>query len=504
MGSLDSNNSSQTQSNVPKFNPLDPEEFRTQAHQMVDFIADYYKNIETYPVLSQVEPGYLRTQLPENAPYCPESFDSIMKDVQNHIVPGMTHWLSPNFFAFFPATVSSAAFIGEMLCNCFNSVGFNWLASPAMTELEMIVMDWLANMLKLPKTFMFSGTGGGVLQSTTSEAILCTLIAARDRKLDNIGADNIGKLVVYGSDQTHSTYTKACKVAGILPCNIRAVQTSIESDFALSPVVLRGIIEADAAAGLVPLFLCATVGTTSTTAVDPLSQLGQLAEEFDIWFHVDAAYGGSACICPEFRRYLDGIERANSLSLSPHKWLLSYLDCCCMWVREPNVLVKALSTNPEYLRNKRSEYDSVVDYKDWQIGTGRKFKSLRLWLVMRSYGVANLQSHIRSDVRMAKMFEGFVRSDPRFEVVVPRRFSLVCFRFNPNKEHELVYIEFLNKKLLDSVNSTGLVYMTHTIVGGIYMLRFAVGATLTEDRHVISAWKLIKESAEALLRRSVF
>ncbi|XP_049413741.1 tryptophan decarboxylase TDC1-like isoform X2 [Solanum stenotomum] len=504
MGSLDSNNSSQTQSNVPKFNPLDPEVFRTQAHQMVDFIADYYKNIETYPVLSQVEPGYLRTQLPENAPYCPESFDSIMKDVQNHIVPGMTHWLSPNFFAYFPATVSSAAFIGEMLCNCFNSVGFNWLASPAMTELEMIVMDWLANMLKLPKTFMFSGTGGGVLQSTTSEAILCTLIAARDRKLDNIGADNIGKLIVYGSDQTHSTYTKACKVAGILPCNIRAVQTSIESDFALSPVVLRGIIEADVAAGLVPLFLCATVGTTSTTAVDPLSQLGQLAEEFDIWFHVDAAYGGSACICPEFRRYLDGIERANSLSLSPHKWLLSYLDCCCMWVREPNVLVKALSTNPEYLRNKRSEYDSVVDYKDWQIGTGRKFKSLRLWLVMRSYGVANLQSHIRSDVRMAKMFEGFVRSDPRFEVVVPRRFSLVCFRFNPNKEHELVYIEFLNKKLLDSVNSTGLVYMTHTIVGGIYMLRFAVGATLTEDRHVISAWKLIKESAEVLLRRSVF
>ncbi|KAK6785095.1 hypothetical protein RDI58_018550 [Solanum bulbocastanum] len=499
MGTLNSNNNPQI---LPKFNPLDPEQFRNQAHQMVDFIADYYKNIETYPVLSQVEPGYLRTQLPQNAPNRPESFESIMKDVQNHIVPGMTHWLSPNFFAFFPATVSSAAFLGEMLCNCFNSIGFNWLASPAMTELEMIVMDWLANMLKLPKTFMFSGTGGGVLQSTTSEAILCTLIAARDRKLDNIGADNIGKLVVYDSDQTHSTYTKACKVAGIFPCNIRAVPTSIERDFALSPVVLRGIIEADVAAGLVPPFLCATVGTTSTTAVDPLSQLGQLAEEFDIWFHMDAAYGGSACICPEFRQYLDGIERAKSLSLSPHKWLLSYLDCCCMWVREPNVLVKALSTNPEYLRNKRSEYDSVVDYKDWQIGTGRKFKSLRLWLVMRSYGVANLQSHIRSDIRMAKMFEGFVKSDPMFDVVVPRRFSLVCFRFNPNKEHELGYTEFLNKKLLDSVNSTGRIYMTHTIVGGIYMLRFAVGATFTEDRHVISAWKLIKETTNALLRES--
>ncbi|KAJ8568829.1 hypothetical protein K7X08_032460 [Anisodus acutangulus] len=504
MGSLDSNNSTQTQSNVAKFNPLDPEEFRLQAHQMVDFIADYYKNIENYPVLSQVEPGYLRTQLPENAPYRPESLGTIMKDVQNHIVPGMTHWLSPNFFAYFPATVSSAAFLGEMLCNCFNSVGFNWLASPAMTELEMIVMDWLANMLKLPKSFMFSGTGGGVLQGTTSEAILCTLIAARDRKLENLGVDNIEKLVVYGSDQTHSTYTKACKLAGIFPCNIRAIPTYIESDFALSPLVLRRVIEDDVAAGLVPLFLCATIGTTSTTAIDPISQLAEAANEFDIWLHVDAAYGGSACICPEFRQYLNGIERANSLSLSPHKWLLSYLDCCCMWVREPNVLTKALSTNPEYLKNKRSEYDSVVDYKDWQVGTGRKFKSIRLWLVMRSYGVANLQSHIRSDVRMAIMFEQFVKSDPTFDIVVPRRFSLVCFRFNPVKEFEPGYIELLNKKLLDCVNSTGRVYMTHTIVGGIYMLRFAVGATLTEDRHVISAWNLIKESADALLKRSYY
>ncbi|XP_016465650.1 tryptophan decarboxylase TDC1-like [Nicotiana tabacum] len=504
MGSLDSNNSAQNQSNIANFNPLDPEEFRTQAHQMVDFIADYYKNIENFPVLSQVEPGYLRNRSPETAPYRPESFDTIMKDIQNHIIPGMTHWLSPNFFAFFPATVSSAAFVGEMLCTCFNSVGFNWLASPAVTELEMVVMDWLANMLKLPKSFMFSGTGGGVLQGTTSEAILCTLIAARDQKLETLGVHNIGKLVVYGSDQTHSTYTKACKLAGIFPCNIRAIPTSVESNFSLSPVVLRRVIEADVAAGLVPLFLCATVGTTSTTAVDPISQLAEVANEYKIWLHVDAAYGGSACICPEFRHYLDGIERADSLSLSPHKWLLSYLDCCCMWVREPNVLVKALSTNPEYLRNKRSEYDSVVDYKDWQIGTGRRFKSLRLWLVMRSYGIVNLQSHIRSDVRMAKMFEGFIKSDPGFEIVVPRRFSLVCFRFNPVKGYEPAYIELLNKKLLDSINSTGRVYLTHTIAGGIYMLRFAVGATLTEDRHVIAAWKLIKESADALLRRSYY
>ncbi|XP_027172752.1 tryptophan decarboxylase TDC2-like [Coffea eugenioides] len=503
MGSLHENNVYFSSSKVVgEFKPLDPEEFRRQAHQMVDFIADYYKNIENYPVLSQVEPGYLRNRLPETPPYKPEPFDNILRDIQNDIIPGMTHWLSPNFFAFFPATVSSAAFVGEMLCTCFNAVGFNWLASPAATELEMVVMDWLAQLLKLPKSFMFSGSGGGVIQGTTSEAILCALVAARDRALKSLGATGISKLVAYCSDQTHSTYSKACKLAGIFPCNIRIIPASADSNFALSPVVLRGVIEADVASGLVPLFLCASVGTTSTTAVDPVSQLAEVANEHEVWIHVDAAYGGSACICPEFRHYLDGVERVDSLSLSPHKWLLSYLDCSCLWVKKPDLLVKALNTNPEYLKNKRSELGSVVDYKDWQIGTGKRFKALRLWLIMRSYGVANLQSHIRSDVRMAKMFEGFVKSDPWFEIAVPRTFSLVCFRLNPFKESDPFYVKLLNKKLLDSVNSTGRLYMTHSVAGEVYMLRFAVGATLTEERHVCAAWKLIKESAEALLKRS--
>lgn len=500
MGSLDlsSDNSSSPQR---EFKPLDPEEFRKQAHQMVDFIADYYKQIETYPVLSQVQPGYLSTLLPQTAPYLPEPLETILSDVTKNIIPGMTHWLSPNFFAFFPATVSTAAFIGEMLCTSFNSVGFNWLASPAATELEMIVMDWLANMLKLPNSFMFSGTGGGVIQNTTSEAILVTLIAARDRVLATNGSNqSIRKLVVYCSDQTHSTFTKAAKLAGITPCNIKSISTNLDAAFSLSPVLLRKAVEADVAAGLIPLYLCATVGTTSTTAVDPLEPLADVAREYGMWMHVDAAYGGSACICPEFRQYFNGIEGVDSLSLSPHKWLLSYLDCCCLWVKSPRLLVKALNTNPEYLRNKASEIESVVDFKDWQVGTGRKFKSLRLWLVLRSYGVANLQSHIRSDVRMAKVFEGLVKSDPRFEILVPRRFGLVCFRLNPFSWAGSGCTELLNRKLLEWVNSSGRVYMTHTIVGGIYILRFAVGATLTEDHHVAAAWKLIKEGADAILK----
>ncbi|KAM6572773.1 hypothetical protein CsatA_016853 [Cannabis sativa] len=497
MGSLSDHDSSSND-----FKPiLDVEEFRKQAHQMVDFIADYYTKIESYPVLSQVQPGYIRTRLPRTAPSRSESLEAIYKDINSIIIPGMTHWLSPNFFAFFPATFSTAAFIGEMLCTGFNAVGFNWLASPAVTELEMVVMDWLANMLCLPSSFFFSenGNGGGVIQNTTSESILVTLIAARDQTLDRIGgADHMRKLVVYSSDQTHSMFSKASKLAGISPSNIRTIQTNLDGGFSLCPEKLRQVVEDDVAKGLVPLYLCATVGTTSTTAVDPLELLADVARDYSMWFHVDAAYGGSACICPEFRHYLNGIERVDSLSMSPHKWLLTYLDCCCLWVKRSDMLVKALSTNPEYLRNKLSESDSVVDFKDWQVGTGRRFKSIRLWLVLRCYGVENLQNHIRSDIRMAKQFEWFVRSDPRFEIVVPRRFALVCFRLNPNPLDEPGHAEVLNRKLLDWVNSTGKLYMTHTIVGGVYMLRFALGATLTEECHVIAAWKLIKEGADEL------
>uniref|UniRef100_A0A803LLQ5 Tryptophan decarboxylase n=2 Tax=Chenopodium quinoa TaxID=63459 RepID=A0A803LLQ5_CHEQI len=466
---------------------------------MVDYIADYYKNIENFPVLSQVQPGYLLSSLPQTAPARPEPFEVILGDVSKYIFPGMTHWLHPKFFAFFPATISSAAFVGDMLCNAFNSVGFNWLASPASTELEMVVMDWLASMLKLPTSFMFSGTGGGVIHGTTSEAILCTLVAARNRAMAATNVDNpVSKLVVYASDQTHSTFAKACKMIGIPPKNIRLIPTTVDSKFALPPCHFRKCIKADVAAGLVPLYLCVTVGTTSTAAIDPLEELLDIAGDYDIWVHVDAAYAGSACICPEFRYHLNGVDRVDSLSIAPHKWLLTYLDCCCLWMKNPSLVVKALGTNPEYLKNEPSESNSVVDYKDWQIGTGRRFKSLRLWFVLRTYGITNLQNHIRSDIGMARYFESLVRSDPRFEIVAPPNFALVCFRFNPTSEFKSIKIESLNRELLDRINSTGQVYMTHTIASGVYMLRFAVGTTLTEKRHVVAAWKVIEKEAQVI------
>lgn len=484
---------------------LDPEEFRKQGHMVIDFLADYYKNVEKYPVRSQVEPGYLRQRLPESAPYEPEPLEEILKDVHTDIVPGITHWQSPNYYAYFPCSVSTAGFIGEMLSTGFNVVGFNWMSSPAATELESIVMDWLGKMLKLPNEFMFSGGGGGVLQGTTCEAILCTIVAARDQTLKKIGRENINKLVVYGSDQTHSAFQKAAQIAGINPNNFRAVSTTKTNAFRLTAKALRSTIETDIEAGLVPLFLCATIGTTSSTAVDELSPLCEVAKEFGIRVHVDAAYAGSVCICPEFRHFLDGVENADSFSFNAHKWFFSTLDCCCLWVKDPGALVQALSTYPEYLRNKASESKQVVDYKDWQITLSRRFRSLKLWMILRSYGIENLRKFLRNHIKMAKIFEGLIAMDKRFEVVVPRNFATVCFRISPIDvgEDQIITKEEatnnLNAKLLESINDSGKIFMTHAVIGGVYVMRFAVGASLTENRHVNLAWKVVQEHANALL-----
>ncbi|KAL0912030.1 hypothetical protein M5K25_017972 [Dendrobium thyrsiflorum] len=475
--------------------PLDAEEFRLHAHKLVDFIADYYKNVAKYPVRSQVEPGYLRKLLPETAPNKPESIEDILSDVRSCIIPGLTHWMSPNYYAYFPSSGSTAAFLGEMLSTGFNVVGFNWMSSPAATELESVVMDWLAKLLCLPSEFLFSGGGGGVLQGTTCEAILCTLAAARDRALSR-GCE-ISQLVVYGSDQTHCALQKAAQIAGIPYSNFRAIKTTVADAFALTANSLRLAIDSDLSAGLIPLYLCATIGTTSSTAVDRLPELAQLTSQHNIWLHVDAAYAGAACICPEFRHFIDGVELADSFSFNAHKWFFNNLDCCCLWVKSPTALIKSLSTNPEYLKNKATESKQVVDYKDWQIALSRRFRSLKMWMVLRGYGTANLRQFLRGHVRVAKVFEGLVRLDRRFEVVVPRYFSTVCFRVRTGgdeaEENEM------NRRILESVNAEGKIYMTHAVIGGVYVMRFAAGGSLTEERHVREAWVVIKEHVEKLM-----
>nr|XP_027086219.1 tyrosine/DOPA decarboxylase 1-like [Coffea arabica] len=486
--------------------PLDIEEFRRQGHMIIDFLADYYQNIEKYPVRSQVDPGYLKSRLADSAPYHPESIETILNDVENDILPGITHWQSPTHFALFPCSMSIPGFLGEVLSTGFGTVGFNWMSSPAATELENVVMDWFGKMLNLPSSFLFSGGGGGVLQGTTCEAMVATLTAARDQMLRKIGKANIGKLVVYASDQTHFSVQKAAQITGINSNNFRVIQTTKSTNFGLSSDSLHSAINADIDAGLVPLFLCATVGTTVATAVDPLRSICGLAKQHEIWVHVDAAYAGSACICPEFQHFLDGIDGANSFSLNAHKWFFTTLDCCCLWVQDPNALIKALSTKPDYLKNQATDSNRVVDYKDWQIALSRRFRALKLWLVLRSYGIVNLQKFIRNHVKMAKHFEGLIAKNNNFEVVIPRNFSVVCFRLSPfaltgnqkimSSEEDLNEI---NRKLLESINSSGRVYMTHGMIGGVYTIRFAVGASLTDYRHVELAWKAIQEHADTLL-----
>ncbi|KAH7838540.1 hypothetical protein Vadar_027917 [Vaccinium darrowii] len=507
MGSLESGHGIENGS-THMLNPLDPEEFRRQGHMIIDFLADYYKNVEKYPVRSQVEPGYLSTRLPDSAPLDPEPIETIIQDVENHILPGITHWQSPNYFAHFPSSGSIAGFLGEMVSTGLNVVGFNWVSSPAATELESIVMDWFGKMLQLPESFLFSGGGGGVLQGTTCEAILCTLIAARDQVLNQVGRGSIVKLVIYGSDQTHFALQKAARIAGINPENFRAVPTTKSNEYGLAPAALESAILSDLTVGLIPLFVCATVGTTSSTAVDPVGPLCNVAKRYSMWVHIDAAYAGSALICPEFQHFIDGIEGANSFSLNAHKWFFTNLDCCCLWVKDPNALIKALSTNPECLRNKATESNRVVDYKDWQIQLSRRFRAMKLWLVLRSYGIVNLRNLIRSHVDMAKHFEGLVRMDKRFEVVVPRNFAMVCYRVLPSAIGDSLkccdekLVNEFNRKLLASVNETGRVYMTHDVIGGVYMIRFAAGATLTDYRHVNLAWSVVQDCTNVMLIKS--
>ncbi|KAL9683486.1 hypothetical protein QQ045_015308 [Rhodiola kirilowii] len=498
MGSL----SFSTESTKP-FKQLDPTELITESSLVTEFITKYYRTVENLPVQPLVKPGFLTSQLPRAAPFSPESVETILQDVNDKIVPGLMQWQSPNFYSYFPATCSNAGLLGEMLCSGLNVVGFTYCSSPAAAELEQVVVDWMGKMFGLPSMFLFSGGGGGVLHGSTCEAIVCTLAAARDKMLDKVGDDMINKLVVYCSDQTHFTLQKGAKLIGIRPKNIKAIKTTKSNQYGLSPDDLRNVIENDIASGLIPLYLCGSIGTTAFGAVDPIRKLGQVAKEFNMWFHVDAAYAGSSFICPEFRPYMDGLELTDSFSTNPHKWLLSNMDCCVLWLKAPDDVIQSLAADGAFLKGGNNE---TVDYKDWQIALSRRFRAIKLWMVIRRYGVTNLMSHIRSDVNMAKRFEELVRSDKRFEVVLPRKFSLVCFKLRGkiktmheddeggNGMKKLSVDSELTRELMERVNSSGKALLSGVVMGSLFFIRCAIGSTLTEERHVEGLWKLIQEN----------
>jgi aromatic-L-amino-acid decarboxylase len=406
------------------------------------------------------------------------------------ILPGITHWQSPNFFAFFPANASGPAILGDLLSSGLGVQGMLWATSPACTELETHVLDWLADMLDLPAKFKSDAAGGGVIQDTASSASLCALLAARERTTNYASNEHgcDGRLVAYTSTQAHSSIEKAVKIAGLGRENLRTIE--VDEKFAMRPDALARQIEADREAGLVPCYVCATLGTTSSNAIDPVPEIARLCREEDIWLHVDAAMSGTAALCPEFRFIQDGLELADSYCFNPHKWMFTNFDCDCFYVADRAALIKTLSVLPEYLRNKATESGAVIDYRDWHIPLGRRFRSLKLWFVIRHYGVEGLRHHVRRHVELAQTFAGWIEEADRFELAAPAPLNLVCFRHVGGDE--------MNQKLLEQLNQSGDVYLTHTVLDGRYTLRFCVGQTHTEARHVEAAWKRMQEVATEL------
>jgi aromatic-L-amino-acid/L-tryptophan decarboxylase len=465
-------------------------EFRRYGKALIDWIADYHERIETFPVMAQVEPGQVRAQLPAGPPLSGEPFDAVLADVEKVIVPGITHWQSPNFFAFFPSNSSPPAILGELLSAGLGVQGMLWATSPAATELETHVLDWLVDMLALPAKFLSSGKGGGVIQDTASSSTLCALLAARERATNfasnQHGCD--GSLVAYTSTQAHSSVAKAAKIAGLGEENLRAIE--VDEQFAMRPEALARAIELDVQSGKKPCFVCATVGTTSSEALDPLPQIGAICRRHDIWLHVDAAMCGTAALCPEFRYIQEGLALADSYCFNPHKWMYTNFDCDCFYIADRKSLIRTLSVLPEYLRNQATESGAVIDYRDWHIPLGRRFRALKLWFVIRQYGVEGLQHHVRRHVQLAHRFAHWVRQDPRFELAAPVPLNLVCFRHRAGDE--------FNQALLDRLNRSGALYLTHTRLNGRLTLRFCVGQTHTELRHVEQAWQAIGREVKVL------
>jgi len=469
---------------------MTPEQFRRHGHAVVDWIADYYKSIESYPVLSRVKPGDIRASLPDHPPVNGQAFETILKDVEKVVLPGITHWQSPNFFAFFPSNTSGASILGDILSSGLGVQGMLWATSPACTELETHVLDWLVSMLDLPDKFLSTKSGGGVIQDTASSATLCALLAARERAT-NFGSNRRGcdgKLVAYTSSQAHSSIEKNVQIAGIGRENLRLI--SVDTNFAMDPAALAAQIQQDRTAGVTPFFVCATVGTTSSNAMDPLSEIGPICCEHNLWLHVDAAMSGTAALCPEFRHIHNGLEYADSYCFNPHKWMFTNFDCDCFYVADRKALIQTLSVLPEYLRNQATESGAVFDYRDWQVPLGRRFRSLKLWFVIRHYGIEGLQYHIRQHVELAQQFAYWVREDDRFELAAPAPLNLVCFRHKAGEE--------VNQRLMDTLNRSGDLYLTHTRLNDRMTLRFCVGQTNTQRRHVERAWKRIQEEAANL------
>ncbi|WP_219924124.1 pyridoxal phosphate-dependent decarboxylase family protein [Nocardioides campestrisoli] len=464
---------------------MSPEEFRRHGHAVVDWIADYWSSLDELPVRSRVAPGEIAAALPDTMPETGEEFDAVLADVQRMILPGITHWQHPRFFAYFPANSSPAAVLGDLLSSGIGAQGMLWATSPALTEVEQVVLDWLAEGLGLPEAFRSGGPGGGVIQDTASTATFTALLAALHRTTDGAArAEGVTSLLrVYGSEEAHSSLHKAVMMSGLGERALHTVPVDPRTR-RMDVAALARALEEDVAAGLRPVMVQAAVGTTSTGAVDDVAAIGPLALAHGAWLHVDAAWAGTAAVCPEHRWINEGVaEHADSYVTNPHKWLLTTFDCSAFWVRDSAALRGALSLLPEYLRTPAAESGAVTDLRDWHPQLGRRFRALKLFAVLRTYGRRGLAEHIRAGVAGADRFASLVRSDERFELVTEPVLGLVVFRLRAGDEE--------TRRVMEELNDSGEAYLSHTTVDGSTAMRVAVGGWRTTPEDVERTWRAL-------------
>jgi len=467
-----------------------PEEFRAHAHRLADWMADYMSEVERFPVRAQTAPGAVAAALPAAPPETAEPMEAVFADFERIVMPGMTHWQHPGFLAYFPANSSPPSVLAEMLTAALGAQCMLWQTSPAATEMETRMLDWLRQAIGLPEGF------SGVIQDSASSAILCALLTARERATGGAAnerglAEAGPPLVVYTSDQAHSATEKGAKIAGYGRSHVRIIQT--DDSFAMKADALDAAIRDDKAAGLRPACIVASLGATGVGAIDRLDEIGAVARAHGVFLHVDAAWAGSALICNEYRWMLRGIEAVDSLGFNPHKWLLTNFDCSAHFVRDPEALVRTLSILPPFLQSR--EGSAVIDYRDWSVPLGRRFRALKLWFVLRSYGLEGLRTVIRRHIALAEWLEGEIAVHPDFELMAPRSLALLNFRYAPDGAATL---DELNERLLNAINDDGRIYLTQNRVRGAYTIRVSIGQTDTDRRHVEQAWETIRTTAARL------
>lgn len=476
-----------------KNNDMPIEEFRKYGHELIDWISDYLENVEDKPVLAQIQPGDVKNKLPKNPPIIGEDMSSMMADINEIIMPGMTHWNHPNFMSYFNSTASGPGILADFLSSAFNVNGMIWKTSPASTELEEVVLNWFKQMLQFPDKFF------GIIYDLASVSSMHAIAAAREQAKELYEYYDITKLRLYCSEQAHSSIEKGVITLG-LPLDA-IVKIKTDDQFRMLTKDLDEAIRQDIQNGFQPFCVVATVGTTSTTSIDPVDVIVQIAKNYHLWLHVDAAHAGSACIVPEVRPILSGVEDADSIVINPHKWLFVPIDLSVLYTSKPDVLKRAFSIVPEYL--KTDEESEVINYMDYGIQLGRKFRSLKLWFLIRYFGVEGLQNIIREHLRLGEMFADFIDRHPNYERLAPTPLSTICFRSFPKDHMSLEELNEFNKELMDEINNSGKLFLSHTKLNDKFTIRLTISGIRTTEEHVLKAWELIQEKFKQLVNNKV-